>query len=216
MLNEERNTSIRRKIVILIRKSNISKYLDQLKKDIRKILYSYTYIDKSLLLDDFKKIMERIIIAIHQRQTTKQLIQHIKLGTYNFDKLTLNKLKNMSKPKLILELHRLAKKITTIESTTNIKKFTFPNIYVSCANFYKLAKQHEISNDTLQSVPSYCHNKKLRITKKKLSEYLELFATDLLDPLKERYMFNIVISEKILNYFTFIKRPYESIEIMVS
>ena len=63
---------------------------------------------------------------------------------------------------------------------------------------------------------TYCHNNKLKIDKKKLSEYIELFASDLLDPLKEKYMFDIITSEKILNYFKFIKRPYENIEIIIN
>jgi len=224
MFNDERNLIVRKKIYTLLNKKNIAKHAKNLKKDIHTIIQNYYRIvyPKDSVLDpkstgmeifqdpateDFKKILEHMSVAVQSRKTSKQLLCDVKQDIYNFDRMTMNKIKSLDKSHIMIELHKIAKKITYIESKISMEKFSFPNVYLSCINYYKLAKNTKIP------LPGYCCKQKLRISKKKLSDYLELLAEDLMDPLKERYLFDVAFSEKTRKYLKFTRRAHESIEI---
>ena len=116
--------------------------------------------------------------------------------------MLLNKLESMKHKDVVAELHKLSKKIVTVMTETQLQnKFTtddeFANILVSCND------QH---TDTL-----YCNNNKLMITKKNLDDYLQILAADILNPFKQRWLFNAAFSDQLIKYFKFEKHPNETI-----
>lgn len=203
LFNRERNNTIRNKIYKILDEhgKNLSKALTQIYSI---IINYYNNRNDNDQIDDCRKINQQIRLAVHQKQ---DLTHGIKSSRYNFDWVTINKLQNMNIKKVITELHKIAKKITSIESIDRAKDFSFPNIYISCVNFYKL----KVNSGNID----YCRDKKLKITSTKLSEYLELLANDIIDPLKFKFMVNLTLIEKSVDYFKFIKRPNEIITISI-
>ena len=214
LLNEERNNRIRILIIGAIKKQskNWGSTLIQINTIIDKHYKGINH-SKDDAMDDKRKLNQQIRLAVFQKNDKPQIINTIKSSTYNFDRITISRLKGMDLKKVINELHKISKKITHIESIEKIKNFKFPNIYVSCINYYKLnkAKRNKMPTDNI----GYCKDRKLRITKSVLEEYIQLLAVDIIDPLKSKYMYSMIFAEKNLYYYKFIKRPTEKIKIII-
>ena len=86
-------------------------------------------------------------------------------------------------------------KIGNIDS---IKDFNFPNMFVSC------------QNKTKNKVEQYCNNNKLIINNHKFENILEILTSDILNPVKEKWIFSSVFGDNVISYFKFIKRPDEN------
>jgi hypothetical protein len=112
----------------------------------------------------------------------------------------------LSKKQIISELEILSKRIVNVVRETEIKNTLkkgkdFENMLISC---------QDTTNPTI-----YCKKKKLIITKDKLNELLEIMASDILNPYKSKWLFNMFFSNNIINYFRFIYRPAEHINITI-
>lgn len=73
---------------------------------------------------------------------------------------------------------------------------TFPNIYKTCV------KKPDIE---------YCFGSKLILTKKNYDLYVDIFSSDIQNPLKSKIIFSPILTDSVINYFRFIKFPRENI-----
>ena len=126
------------------------------------------------------------------------------MSFYNFNKIKINALKVKTKEQIFSELSILAKRIVVIAPDAKIinilnKTDEFPNMLLTC-------------NDRS---PVYCKNNKLLITSNKLKELLYIMTDDILNPFKQKWMFNIIFTDQIINYFKFKRREYENIKIEI-
>ena len=136
---------------------------------------------------------------ISQHHNRKKMILDVNNTYFNFDKVGLDKMKNMPVKMVNVELHKMAKSFVKI-GRINSKNFTFPNILVACDN----------KNDV-----NYCEKSRLIVEKKKLDEILEIISHDIVNPSKWKWIFSSIFVDKFVNYFKFIRRKNETITIQV-
>ena len=84
-----------------------------------------------------------------------------------------------------------------------LKDFDFPNMYISCQIKNKNKKEQ------------YCKNYKFIIDKKKFKNILEIMSADILNPVKEKWLFSSIFSDNVITFFKFIRRPNEHITITI-
>jgi hypothetical protein len=195
VMDKQRNTIIRKKINTIVtdnRQNDLFELLKNYPNDynvIRKLLMNNSNIThkkkKKMVIEDFlvKKIFNR-----------SEILNVIENSVFDFDRMLFSKLKDMSQKDLFKELESIFSKITVdMEPTFNGE---FPNIIMSC----------EINQP-------YCSSKKLMITKKKLHEILYIMASDILNPVKSKYIFSPIFVKNTIDYFKFIIRKDEHITI---
>jgi hypothetical protein len=224
LLNKEKNLSLRQNIkkniirhidhdfnktinnIINIVKEyykNLEK-IDQNKKNITDDIINSVSPYEFLMNEDIENIIREFNQFNENLKNKKYIFDIIDNTKYNFDNNQINNLKTLKKQDIIEKLKQMSKKIVTIVSDSNIKQQlkndVFTNMLISC--------QDKTSHKSL-----YCKQKKLIITKKKLDELLELLAQDILNPLKNKWLFSDIFSENIINYFKFIIHPDEYITI---
>ena len=129
----------------------------------------------------------------------KTLHEIINNTNYAFDFIEIHQLKNMSLDKARKQLENLAKKLFTIKKDIKFKDSYFPNIFNICSS---------------KSAAEFCDGEKLIIEKNKFCDYLEIFLQDLLNPLKEQWLFSIMFSDNVFSFFEFINRANENIEVL--
>lgn len=191
IFNQQRNTKLRKEIVATVAKTNLEKNMDAVRKLIDKIAVNYTE-DAAKI----KAIISRYVISHHDK---KQLLEDISESYFDFDKVELDRLKQLDQADVYVELQSLAKKFVKI-GTLNKAKFKFPNILVSCS---------EVSKQSAD----YCHGKQFIIEKKQLDEILRILAADITNPMKLKWMFNSIFINKTVNFFKFIRRAGETITV---
>ena len=189
MFNKKKNTALRSKIKILIVKTNFTNDIDELGDELKKII-----IDTK----DMHIISLYISNYLHKHHDKKKLLESINLTKFNFDIALLEKYKELGKNALKTELNKLSKKIIC----PGIPKYTkFNNILIPC-------NSPGINR-------GYCSHKKLIVPKNKLKDYIDILASDILNPIKSKWIFSSIFIRKIITYFKFIKRPFEKITIIL-
>lgn len=177
-----------------------------MKTDFRKPVQKFTEQLSALVedSDDLRKIKMKITEFINEAQDKKILLNSIEMDNYNFDKILLEKIKKYDKDKLIKELIRISKKIIITGDINKLKDIEFPNMFVSCRYATNEMNKH-----------SYCKNKKLILPKDKFKELIDILASDILNPMKQKYLFSSIFTDNTIEYFKFIRRPHEKILIMI-
>ena len=146
--------------------------------------------------DDLTKIKDIIFKYFNTHYDKNILLNDININTFAFDYEILEKLKTLKTHKDVYdELVNLAKKLFIFGDIKNIKNFEFSNIITSC------------NNNTNQ----HCKEKKLIIEKNTLYDMLDILAADIKNPVKEKWLFSNVMTNNVVSYFKFIKRPNERI-----
>ena len=111
LFNKQRNTTLRKKIVICIAKTNFEKNMDNIKELI-----------KTLDVEDankLKNILARYITVHHNKI---KMLDDIKTTYFNFDRVELEELKRMDQKKVLVKLHQLSKKFVKIGDIDKYKK----------------------------------------------------------------------------------------------
>lgn len=184
IFNRQQNKPLRRKIMICLAKTNFDKNTDNIKQII-----------EELEPDDQSKIKNIISRYIANHRDKKQLLHDIGETRFNFDNVFIDKLKNMPHVDVIKELKKISKTFITIGNLP--KNFKFPNMLITCDN--------KVDKD------SYCYGNKFIVAKDKYDTIIDILASDLINPLKRKWILNIAFIEKTIHYFKFIRRPAESI-----
>ena len=191
MFNKQKNESLRLKIKKLIIKSNFTKDTNKIDDKLREMIYDN---------NDIYNLSIHISNYLNKHRDKKILLKVINDTKFNFDIVLLEKYRNMDKETLKKELHKLSKKIICV----GVPKYTdFNNILVPCDSSFENKNR------------GYCKHKKLIIPSNKLKNYIDILASDILNPIKSKWLFSSIFNEKILSYFKFIKRPFESINIII-
>ena len=184
-LNKERDKVIRKKINTLIVKTKFDKDMSDIREFIKNIK------------DDEDKIKLKNLLSkyLTEHHDKKKLLDDIDNSYFNFDKLILEKFKSMPLNKVKASLYDLSKQFVKIGSIP--KNFKFPNILVTC-------KGKDVN---------YCSENKLIMEKNKLDDIIDVLSHDIINPTKWKWLFNSIFIEKYVQYFKFIARKNETIEV---
>lgn len=194
LFNAQRNTTVRRKLLTVLSKTDFNKNLDNLREFI-------TEIEDVEDIAKIKAIISRYMVTHHDK---KQMIYDITNTYFNFDKVSLENFKNQPIKKIKEQLHKLSKQFTVI-GTIKYNTFKFPNMFVAC----KSANQGSKSKESV----GYCSGNKLIIEKNKLDVLLDVLAHDISNPSKWKWLFNSIFIEKSVDFFKFIRRKSEHITV---
>jgi hypothetical protein len=192
IFNKQKNKTLRTNLKKLLL-GNFNKDFDDIMDAVENIIPD---------CDDYNKIKNQICEFINSHHSKNILFHEIDDSFYKFDRETFESVKKLSYTKLVTSLHKLSLKFVTIGSVDKLKDFQFPNMFISC--------QSKNSNKM-----EYCKKHKFIIEKKKLNELLEIMAADILNPVKEKWIFNSVFTDNVIAFFKFRQRPNEYITIVI-
>ena len=178
-INSEVNTAARERIVEAIRGTNFTKNAA--------VVEFKTAMKKIMSAGDLAVIMDQVLASHHGRIVDKAtLMNFIAEHTYDFDRITLANLQEISTHNdntiTVEQLRKICEKIRAMTPPPT----TFPNIYIPGRGI----------------TPT--------------DDMLSLLAADLNNPIKRKYMLTKLFTEIIINYFDFIKRPGESISVAIT
>jgi len=188
VISKKLNSTMRNKLKKL--------FLGDFTKQMNKI--NNTLIKTITSTEDLLKIRLQLSDYINNHHDRKQLYADIDNTSYQFDQVLMEGLQHMDKPKLVKELKRMTSAFVKTGDVTKIKNFDFPNMFASC--------QKRKDGD-------YCKDKKLIIPKNKLETYIEILASDILNPIKQKWIFSEIMTDRVVNFLQFINRTHEDIYI---
>jgi hypothetical protein len=192
IFNKQKNNTLRTKLKKILL-GNFNKDFDELMETVETIIPD---------CDDYCKIKTQICEFINNHHSKNLLFHEIDDSFYKFDRETFDSIKKLSYTKLLQALHKLSHKFITVGSVSGLKDFQFPNMFISCQS----KNSHRIP---------YCKKNKFIIEKKKLNELLEIMASDILNPVKEKWIFNSVFTDNVITFFKFRQRPNEFITVTI-
>lgn len=179
-------------------------------QEIKKIKVTRITIDKDIdneVLSRFKIFLLNDIGKL-ETQINEYMKENIDLATikgvigssnYAFDFIDIHRIKNMDKVQARKKLQGVAKKLFLIKKNVVFKESYFPNIFTTCA---------------ARSNIEFCSENKLIVEKERFEDYLDIFLQDILNPLKEQWLFNIMFAENVFSYFEFTYRKNENTEVV--
>ena len=188
-LNNERNTGIRDRLQTLVKDTNFRRDVSAFRRELRDLLKDYPA--------DFANVRDQMIAFYRSNFDKPHLLAHIESTAYDFDRVTLNKLKGLPRDELKKELADIATRFS-VQRDFDTTSITFPNIYMPCG---------EMNEDT-----GYCDNAKL-IVNRSIDEFVDILASDLTDNLKSRYLLNSVWTDTVVDYTRFSQLPSEVVTI---
>jgi hypothetical protein len=183
-VDKERNTTLRENIYELINSADFTKDILPLRKQLKLLLTEHN--------TDLLIILNTINYFYKRGQHKKHLIDKITNIVFNFDKITINKLLGMNYDEKLTTLRSLCPKFA-VEGNVDVKEF--PNIYIAC---------EEMPAD-------YCDNGKLIV--KDMNMLIKYLADDMTNKLKSQYFLTNIWIDNYVDFFTFIARPNEKIQI---
>lgn len=187
-MNKQRNVQLRKQIKKKLL-GDVNKGFNDIMKDIEKLIND---------CDDYNTLKNQVCEFMTMHHKKSILFTDIDNTFYNFDRKKFIELKKLPKKKLINELKQLSKSFIKF-GEINAKTMSFPNMFISC--------------QTKQKKGPYCMNNKLIINKKKFENIIEILASDILNPVKEKWLFSDVMGDNTVSYYKFIRRPDETITI---
>lgn len=193
LFNQNINTTLRQKVKKILL-GNFNKDFDELMEEIDKLITN---------CDDYDKIKSQLCEYINNHHNKNQLFKEIDETFYKFDREVFERIKKLPKEKLVVELEKLSHKFITYGNVDSIKDFEFPNMFITC--------QSKLSG----SSKSHCKNGKFVIEKNKLKNILEIMASDILNPVKEKWLFSSVFADNVISFFKFNRRPDEQITVEI-
>lgn len=185
VFNSQRNVSLRKKINAVLIKTDFNKNLENVRK----------VIDDIGDAEDIHKIKNIIGRYVTNHHNKKQMITDIEQTYFNFDRISLEKMRGLEPKEIKKQLYKIAAGFVKF-GTVKIK--SFPNMFMACDSKDKL---------------NYCIGNKLIIDKNKLNEILDVLSSDMANPAKWKWIFNSVFIDRSVDYFRFIRRKNESITI---
>jgi hypothetical protein len=188
-LDRERNTTLRGKIKTMISETNFKKDVTAFRNELKAILKEYP--------SDYAIIQNQLLAFYYTHFHKSMLLEQIDLSTYDFDRVTMNRIKKLPREELKSELRRISESFA-IQKDFDSTQVKFPNIYMPCM---------EMIDDT-----GYCDNGKL-IINKPIDGFIELLSTDIMDDLKSKYLLNNIWMDTVINVFNFTRWPTEVITV---
>ena len=167
----------------------------------------------ALMLEEYpnslKMVQNMVNIFYNTHFDKKKLLEEIQSTIYQFDRITLMKImtdvKNYwsdadsqlaQKNKVVSRIRKIAKEFVKFGEPKLDEDEIPPNILTSC--------------DT-NITSSYCSGKKLLVPEKQFDNYLQLFADDMFNPLKNPYILALIFTDNVIDCFIFQRVPGEEI-----
>lgn len=208
-LDQDRDDKMRELIISIISKTNFKDInnTNETKKKLGELLENFP--------DDLTKVQDQINLYLTTHFDKKALNQELRDFVYQFDRVTWLKLQKMSEDyyknpenirkaqriQLIKYLEKIAKDIIQIGTPKFDQKSFIGNVFVPCSA-------------NLSDSQTYCSsgkNRKLLIPKEKFNEIINIFADDIVNPIKRQYLLSSILTSNIQNYFQFEKQKNEEI-----
>lgn len=199
LLCKEKNIKLRTEIKKAI---SLNKKLLDIFEDIFVLLTSYYSGNPGDMVDvekieDYNSVIMAINEVVSKQQNKSFIYAAIDSTVYNFDKLSVNRLRTMPRDKIYKELYDLSKKIVQIGTVP--KPTEIPNILSSCS----------------LHPAYYCKGTKLIMSEQKLKRLLDILAADIQNPIKEKWLFSPIFSENVIDFLKFESHPNTNITIEV-
>jgi hypothetical protein len=190
VFNNQKNTKLRQKIKHKLL-GNLNKDFDLLMEEVSKLVTD---------CDDYYKIKTQVCEFINNHHSKNLLFKEIDDTFYKFDRAMFETIKKLPRDKLHKELEKISRRFIIYGDVSNIKDLDFPNMFISCQE---------------KQTSKYCKNNKLIVDKKRLGKMLDIMTADILNPVKEKWLFSDVFSNNVINFFKFTKRQSEHITIEI-
>ena len=157
--------------------------------------------DANLSALNISKSDRQIIVkAIYISKKPLHVEKFIKNNTFDFDRNIINNLQNNPKERNIKFLKKFSRDIVKIVSEESLKGIHLDNIIEKCGK------------DTQSGA---CYGDKLKISSKKLNEFISVLADDISNPLKSEWIFDPISLDPVINKFKFSRNPLERITIRI-
>jgi hypothetical protein len=189
-LNNERNETMRAALKQLIKETNFKEDVSGFRKKVRNLL-------AELYPADYDLLRKQLITFYYKHFDKRALFSEIDRTIYDFDYITLNKLKKLGRDALKEEIKNIAE-FFAVQRQFDSKNIKFPNIYMPCS-------------DMLDET-SYCDKSKL-IINRPIDEFADILASDLTDSLKSKYILNNIWMDALVDWLSFAKFPTEIITV---
>lgn len=187
-ITKETNAPLRESIYKLINSTDFKKGFTAFQQKISSMLEEFP--------DDKAVMITQITTFYYGDFDKKKLIADIKSTRYQYDNITINGIKKLEHSEIKKELRSIAKDFVS-ESEID-ENGEFPNVYLPCSDSHEKAL--------------YCSGKKL-IVGDQLDKLVDILASDIMNPLKEKYLLSGIFDDTIVEYFNFIINPMETIMI---
>jgi hypothetical protein len=198
ILDKQKNNNVRNKVKKAIA-SNASTAANDLFKALKKFPADYKIIQNLLAAASGKKQKTPRYAGIEKKKfDIGDVMDIIDNSIFEFDKQMMSGLKSLTHKQLVAKLMQIFGKITSNTEPDFSKTGDFPNMLMSC----------EVNHP-------YCKNKKLMIKKDKLRNLLDIMASDILNPVKSKYLFSPIFVKNTIDHFKFVVRPDEHISISI-
>jgi hypothetical protein len=192
IFKKQRNTALRKQIVSVITKTKFDKNTTSLRQ----------FIDDNIESPDKEKLKNIINRSLSHSRDKKKIIDDIESSYFEFDKIGILKLKQMEKSDIKKKLIEMSRDIIKFGKINNTK-LQFPNIVSACDDNTKSKSKVKI----------YCDNHKLIVSKEEFMKIIDVVASDIANPLRQKWLFNEIFLDRYVNFFKFIRRPNETITI---
>ena len=199
---KEVNEKLRSELIKLISSTDFKKSFLQFQSKISEMLEEYP--------DDLTTLKSQISTFYYGDFDKKKLINEVKYTRYQFDNMTINSLKKMNINEIKAELTNIAKGIVSETDISSDGKF--PNVYLPCSS----SGQNTGQSMEPRSNIIYCddsHGGNKLIVGNKLPILIDILASDITNPLKEKYLLSGIFDDNIIEFFDFIIRSTETITI---
>ncbi len=175
---KERNVELRKLIRDVLSKTDFRRKIFEAQRELRVLLKQYT--------TDSVTIQSQIAWAFHNGDK-RGLFDTIDSTVYEFDKMTINRLRKLPLEAMRVELRKIVSEFTT-QSPLTESKLLVPNIYLPC----------EYTTNV-----EYCKGKRLVMETAMLNSYVDILASDLVNPIKYKYLTSGLFTDNIIDYFKF-------------
>lgn len=204
--DRDRNTTMRRKVLNLIDTTSFKTAVSLMdfNKKLEELLVDYP--------DDASKIEEQVNIFYSSYFDKPTLKREIDSSVYRFDRTTLVEVMSTNDYWIQQPAEQVKQRAIIIDKLRKISK-TFIKIgepkVSGYINILTSCQEEEDKNNP------YCDSKKLVMPSNKYEDFIQIFADDLLNPLKSPYIMALIFTENVINEFRFERRPNEEIFIKV-
>jgi hypothetical protein len=179
---------------------------------------------------DLKSIREKFADYTFGHYSKHHLIAELEHSVFEFDKLTVNQLRQLPSDQVKALVAKIVNSITT---PGELSEGAFPNIYTPCGGDRlgvaegRAATKSESAASTGTSDPEtsrvkmsraigkkdfvYCRGSRLILNN--VSDYLEILVADFTSPIKLRYILSSLFADSTAEFFKFIQSSMEEINV---
>jgi hypothetical protein len=203
-LDKERNKEIRRKLIQILSYENLRGKSESVQKQIREILLP-TY------PEDNERVQEILGNYYASHYNKKALLQEFESLVYQFDRMSLNALRDMSEGFFRNDL------ATRKSTLTKINAFI-----MNIANAFVIRRAPKFSSpgapgalvecgSGLGARAPYCDRGKLVLSEDKLRKNVQIFSEEIVNPLHREYILSSIYISEAFNAYKFPKQPGEEL-----